>query len=58
MSDKITHFYYSESIVDKRGNILTACGIHVSLRYDIDLHNPTCETCKQLAEDYEKLRIE
>lgn len=54
---KLTHFYYIESIVDKRGNILTACGIHVSVKYDIDLVSPTCEVCKKLAEDYENLRI-
>lgn len=55
---QIKHFYYVETIPDKRGNILTACGIHVSLKYDIDLHEPTCKICKKLAEDYERLRIE
>lgn len=54
----LKHFYYYETVPDKRGNILTACGIHVSLRYDTNLVEPTCSLCKKLMEEYEKLRIE
>ena len=51
------HFYYVETYPDKRGNILTACGIHVSLR-ETDCVEPSCEVCKKKMEDYELLRIE
>jgi hypothetical protein len=54
----IKHFYYNETIPDKRGNILTACGIHVSKRYETDCVEPSCQLCKQAMEVYEKLRIE
>ena len=56
MTVNVKHFYYIETYPDKRGNILTACGIHVSLR-ETDCVEPSCQECKRKMEEYELLRI-
>ncbi len=58
LNERSSHWYYPELKPDKRMNILTACGKHVDIKREIDLLEPTCETCKSKMDYYNNMEIE
>jgi hypothetical protein len=51
---KVKHYPEPHCYPDKRHMILTACGIRVDERREIDYQEPNCKECAKRMEDYEK----